>query len=129
MLVAVYFLTRRGVKGFDPARALAVPLYCGAALLVVGAMFVFTARNQTRNSAVLARNFYELLNVRELSVSQPDGRAYSLFHGQIVHGYQFRSEAERRLTGSTRAAPLKPDLAVVDGRLQQFVLVLRRLQM
>ena len=47
-----------------------------------------------RNSAVLARNFYGLLNVRELSVGEPHGRAYSLFHDQIVHGYQFRSEAK-----------------------------------
>jgi spermidine synthase len=64
---------------------------------VVGAMFIFTARNQTRNSAVLTRNFYGVLNVRELNPDQPDWRAYSMFHGRISHGYQFQSEAKRRL--------------------------------
>ena len=29
--------------------------------------------------------------------SQPDSRAYSLIHGRIAHGFQFRSEAKRRL--------------------------------
>jgi hypothetical protein len=97
VLVAAYFLTRGSRKGFDPSRARAIPFYCGTALLVVGAMFIFTARNQTRNSAVLARNFYGVLSVRELNADQPDWRAYSLFHGRITHGYQFASEAKRRL--------------------------------
>ena len=97
VLVAAYFLTRGSRKGFDPSRARAIPVYCGTALLVVGAMFIFTARNQTRNSAVLTRNFYGVLNVRELNPDQPDWRAYSMFHGRISHGYQFQSEARRRL--------------------------------
>jgi len=97
VLVAVYFLTRGSLKGYDAARARAVPLYCGAALLVVGAMLFFSARNQTQNSAVLARNFYGVLTVRELASDQPDWRAYALFHGRIAHGYQFLSEAKRHL--------------------------------
>jgi hypothetical protein len=97
VLVAAYFLTRGSRKGFDPSRARAIPVYCGTALLVVGAMCIFTARNQTRNSAVLTRNFYGVLNVRELNPDQPDWRAYSMFHGRISHGYQFQSEARRRL--------------------------------
>jgi hypothetical protein len=60
-------------------------------------MFIFTARNQTRNSPVLTRNFYGVLSVRELNPDQPDWRAYSLFHGRISHGYQFQSEAKRHL--------------------------------
>jgi hypothetical protein len=95
VLVAVYFLTRGSLKGYDAARARAVPFYCGAALLVVGAMLFFTARNQAQDSAVLARNFYGVLSVRELASDQPDWRAYALFHGRIAHGYQFRSEAKR----------------------------------
>src|ERR1700730_13237244 len=95
VLVAVYFLTRRRQKGFDPARARAVPFYCGATLLVVGAVLFFSARNQTQNSVAVLRNFYGVLSVRELNPGQPDWRAYSLFHGRIAHGYQFQSEAKR----------------------------------
>jgi hypothetical protein len=97
VLGAVYFLTRGSSKGYDPARARAVPFYCGAALLVVGAMLFFSARNQTQNSSVMVRNFYGVLTVRELSVDQPDWRAFSLFHGRIAHGYQFLSGAKRSL--------------------------------
>jgi hypothetical protein len=97
VLVAAYFLTRGSRKGFDPSRARAIPVYCGTALLVVGAMFIFTARNQTRNSAILTRNFYGVLNVRELNPDRPDWRAYSMFHGRISHGYQFLSESKRHL--------------------------------
>jgi hypothetical protein len=97
VLVAVYFLARGSSKGYDAARARAVPFYCGAALLVVGAMLFFSARNQTQNSSVMARNFYGVLTVRELSADQPDWRAYALFHGRIAHGYQFLSPAKHAL--------------------------------
>jgi hypothetical protein len=97
VLVGAYFLTRGKKKGFDASRARAIPVYCGTALLVVGAMFIFTAINQTHNSAILTRNFYGVLSVRELNSDQADWRAYSLFHGRISHGYQFLAEAKRRL--------------------------------
>ena len=97
VVVAVYFLARGSSKGYDGDRARAVPIYCGAALLVVGAMLFFSARNQTQNSTGMARNFYGVLTVRELSSDQPDWRAYALFHGRIAHGYQFVSEAKRSL--------------------------------
>jgi hypothetical protein len=77
-----------------------VPIYCGAALLVLGAMFYVSASNEIRNSVVRVRNFYGVLNVRELNSGQPDRRAYSLFHGRVSHGYQFVSEARRRLPTS-----------------------------
>jgi hypothetical protein len=100
VLVAAYFLTRGGRKGFDPGRARAIPIFCGTALLVVGVTLFISASNETRNSVVLARNFYGVLNVRELTELPPDWRAYSLFHGRISHGYQFVSEAKRRLPTS-----------------------------
>ncbi len=98
--VAAYFLTRGGRKGFDLGRARAIPIFCGTALLVVGATLFISASNETRNSVVLARNFYGALNVRELTELPPDWRAYSLFHGRISHGYQFVSEAKHRLPTS-----------------------------
>jgi hypothetical protein len=100
VLVAAYFLTRGSKHGYDSGRARAVPIYCGAALLVVGAMFFVTASNGTRNSVVRARNFYGVLNVRELTELPPDWRAYSLFHGRISHGYQFISAAKRQMPTS-----------------------------
>jgi hypothetical protein len=63
-------------------------------------MFFVTANNETRNSVVRARNFYGVLNVRELTELPPDWRAYSLFHGRISHGYQFISAAKRQMPTS-----------------------------
>ena len=65
-----------------------------------GRCFFSARETRLRIPAVLARNFYGVLNVRELSSDQPDWRAYSLFHGRISHGYQFVSEAKRRLPTS-----------------------------
>ena len=100
VLVGVYVLTRGSRQGYDPSRARAVPIFCGAALLVVGATLFISVSNEIRNSAILARNFYGVLNVRELTELPPDWRAYSMFHGRISHGYQFVSEAKRRLPTS-----------------------------
>ena len=119
VLVAVYLLTRGSLKGYDPVRARAVPFYCGAALLVVGAMLFFSARNQTQSSAVLARNFYGVLSVRDLSSDQPDWRAYALFHGRIPHGYQFRSEAKRSLPTAYYSLTSGVGLALVGLQTHQ----------
>jgi len=100
VLVAVSLLARKGRVGFDEARARAVPLYCGAALLVLGAVLVSGARTQIQNSALVSRNFYGILTVRELNADQPDWRAYSLSHGRIPHGFQFCSTAKRGLPTS-----------------------------
>ena len=61
LLVAVYFLTRRSVQGFDTARARAVPFFGSAALLVLGAVLFLSAKTLTQNSVVLSRNFYGVL--------------------------------------------------------------------
>jgi len=100
VLVGAYVLTRGSRQGYDLSRARAVPIFCGAALLVAGATLFISVSNETRNSVVLARNFYGVLNVRELTELPPDWRAYSMFHGRISHGYQFVSEAKRRLPTS-----------------------------
>ncbi len=100
VLIGVYLVGRRSQKGFDRTRARAVPFYCVAALLVLGAVFFFSARAQVRGSALLTRNFYGALAVRELNADYPDWRALSLFHGRIIHGFQFTSEAKRNLPTS-----------------------------
>jgi spermidine synthase len=97
VLIGVYFLVRGSRKGHDPARAKAVPIYCVASLLVLGGVLFFNARNQIRNALESTRNFYGVLTVRELAADEPSIRAYTLFHGRIAHGFQFRSEARHKL--------------------------------
>jgi hypothetical protein len=41
-----------------------------------------------------------VLNVHELDSLPPDSRAYALYHGRIIHGYQFVSQTKRRLPTS-----------------------------
>jgi len=97
VVVAVYFLTRGSSKGFDRERARAVPIYYGVALLVLGGVLFFNARNQIQNTVVSTRNFYGVLAVRELSEGQSNEQAYTLFHGRVVHGFQFTSDAHRKV--------------------------------
>jgi hypothetical protein len=97
VLVAVYFLTRGSRTGFDRERARAAPIYCGAALLVLGGVLFFNARNQIQNTVVSTRNFYGVLTVREIGESQSDVHAYTLFHGRIAHGFQFTGDARRKV--------------------------------
>jgi hypothetical protein len=98
--VGVWLLARMGQTGFDRTRARAVPLYCATALLVLGTLLVLSARMQIQSSALVTRNFYGVLTVRELNSNLPDGRAFALFHGRIAHGFQFRAEDKRGLPTS-----------------------------
>ena len=66
-------------------------------MLVLGGVLFFNARNQTQNAVVSTRNFYGVLTVRELGEGRSDGQAYTLFHGRIAHGFQFASEARRKV--------------------------------
>jgi len=96
-LIAAIWFMRRSQTGFDAARARAVPLYCGIALVIFGAVLFFSARGQLPDTVLMARNFYGVLTVRELSAEQQDWRAYALIHGRVSHGYQFRAQAKRAL--------------------------------
>ena len=97
VLVAVYFVTRGSRTGFDRERARAAPIYCVVALLVLGGVLFFNARSQIQNTVVSTRNFYGVLTVRQLGEGQSDGRTYTLFHGRIAHGFQFASDARRKV--------------------------------
>jgi len=96
-LIAAILFMRRSQRGFDAARARAVPLYCGVALIILGAVLFFSARGQLPDTILRARNFYGVLTVRELNAHQQDWRAYALIHGRVSHGYQFRAQAKRDL--------------------------------
>jgi hypothetical protein len=119
VLVGVYFLTRRSKEGSDPGRARAVPFYCGAALLVLGAVLFFSARNQVKDSVVAARNFYGVLTVKALNSDQPDWRAYALFHGRIAHGYQFLTESKRDLPSGYYGLTSGVGLALVGLQVRE----------
>jgi hypothetical protein len=119
VVVAVYFLTRGSSKGFDRERARAAPIYCGAALLILGGVLFFNARNQIQNTVVSTRNFYGVLTVRQLDEQHSEAQAYTLFHGRIAHGFQFRDEARRKLPtgyfGVTSGAGLALTALQVDS--------------
>jgi hypothetical protein len=66
-------------------------------LLIVGAVLFGSGKAQLRNSVKVSRNFYGVLTVRELNNDAPGQQAYALNHGRIIHGVQFRAEAQRRL--------------------------------
>ena len=96
VLISVYVLTRWGEKGENQARHRAVPIYCCAALLVLGGTFLLAGRSQLQGTLVSSsRNFYGVLSIREFNSNQPESRFYSLFHGRISHGVQFDSPAKR----------------------------------
>jgi len=119
VLVGVYFLTRRSKEGSDPGRARAVPFYCGAALLVLGAVLFFSARNQVKDSVAAARNFYGVLTVKALNSDQPDWQAYALFHGRIAHGYQFLTESKRDLPSGYYGLTSGVGLALVGLQVRE----------
>jgi hypothetical protein len=91
----------RGSKdGFDRARVRAAPWFAGMALLVLGSEFFLGARSQVQGAVIVVRNFYGVLTVREVNQDQLEWRAYSLSHGRIPHGYQFRSQSHSALPTS-----------------------------
>ncbi len=95
LLIAVCVLAFWGKKGENPARHRAVPIFCGAALLVLGGTLFSMAVNWMRGIEWSSRNFYGVLTVRGVDITDPDLQAYMLQHGRIAHGYQFRGPNKR----------------------------------
>ena len=96
VLIGTMLLMRKSQTGFDATRARAVPLYCGIALLIFGAVLFLSAR-AVPGTILTARNFYGVLTVSEQNTDQHEWRSHELIHGRVSHGYQFRSEAKRDL--------------------------------
>ena len=95
VLLAVGILVQHSREGFDPTRARAVPWYCTTALVVLGALLFVAAKLAIHNSVSVARGFYGVLSVQELGADQPAMHGFSLTHGRVAHGFQFR-QAEKR---------------------------------
>jgi len=100
VFAAVYVVARKSKVGMDRSRARAVPFFVTTAVLVLGFILFLSTRLQTQNSVFAARNFYGVLTVGELNQDQPEWRAYTLNHGLVPHGFQFRAEGKRNLPTS-----------------------------
>ena len=97
LLAALYVLNRWGQRGYNPSRSRVVPLYSAAFLTMLAIVLWLSAQDEVRGAAWRARNFYGVLTVRELNAEYPEARAYSLHHGRIAHGFQFRANDRRTL--------------------------------
>jgi len=91
VVLGVCVVVRGSKTGFDRARVQAAPWFAAVALFVLGSVFFVGARSQRQGAVAVVRNFYGILTVRELNQDKPEWRAYSLSHGRIPHGFQFRS--------------------------------------
>ena len=100
VFAAVYVVARKSRTGMDRSRARAVPFFVTTALLVLGCILFLSTRLQTQNSILARRNFYGVLTVNELNRDQPEWLAYTLNHGLVPHGFQFRSEGKQNLPTS-----------------------------
>ena len=62
--------------------------------LAFGVLLIIQVRKADEDAVALSRNFYGTLQVREILAEDPSGHHYSLVHGRITHGLQFRSAAQ-----------------------------------
>jgi hypothetical protein len=111
LLAAVYFC--------DPASPLRqgrplgvwVVLYC--ALVGLGATLSVQAVEALEHSSEVSRNFYGVLRVLEQDVENTHSR-YTLMHGRIEHGFQYRDETRRYLPTSYYGAESGVGIAIVN---------------
>jgi len=101
VLLAVFWLGRR-VRAFRLWRGR--PLFATGCLTV--ALMLLSVVLRAHIGAVLAgslevsRGFFGVLTVEQEFAGDPDRHAYLLRNGRIMHGFQFSSEAKRRLATS-----------------------------
>jgi spermidine synthase len=72
-------------RGFRLAQVLVT---AGAALAVLGCAG-YAVYRVLDDAKLLARNFYGTLRIEERAGATPEGRTRLLFHGTIIHGFQF----------------------------------------
>jgi hypothetical protein len=100
VVLGVCVVVRGSKTGFDRARVQAAPWFAAVALFVLGSVFFVGAESQRQGAVAVVRNFYGILTVRELNQDKPEWQAYSLSHGRIPHGFQFRSQPHSSLPTS-----------------------------
>jgi spermidine synthase len=62
--------------------------------LVFGVLLIIQIRKADEDAVDLTRNFYGTLQVKSLLAGDPNGHHFSLVHGRITHGLQFRGAAQ-----------------------------------
>jgi hypothetical protein len=96
VLIGAWLIARQSASGFDHARARAVPFFCAAALIVFCAVLLGGIYGTSSGAVDISRNFYGVLTVRELNAGSSENRAFTLMHGRVAHGYQFRSDTRSK---------------------------------
>lgn len=69
------------------------------ALAIMALLLAFQTLESLEGALFVSRNFFGLLTVTEEDTSSPRHK-FKLRHGRIIHGYQFREAAKRRLPTS-----------------------------
>ena len=97
-LVLYAFINRNrgGSSKARAAKAKIAPVYCLVALYLTAMTLGGTALAHVRADVETSRTFYGVLSVRPQNMDDPTLAKYSMLHGRVFHGFQFRAEAERR---------------------------------
>ena len=99
-----------------------------AAFIVMGTV-VIVARSlydRIEPDTVMARNFYGVLSVKKLNQDDPSNSGRALYHGRILHGFQFRQPlqpGDHVFYQPPRArAPLTYEVVKVEGAKERVTL-------
>ena len=99
VICAVLVVSRKTKVGYSKAKAQAATLFSAFSILLLALVLILGVKAQGRG-VLRVRNFYGVLNVKEMNSNEPDWKAYGLSHGLISHGFQFRSPSKRHLATS-----------------------------
>jgi hypothetical protein len=100
LLLGISVVALKGDPGYSKAKAQAAVLFTGFTMLLLGAIFVVSAKVQAQGAVLSVRNFYGVLVVKQINRDQPEWQGYGLSHGLISHGFQFRTSPKNQLATS-----------------------------
>lgn len=83
-----------------PSRIIKLASYTLGVVLVLVVVVAQWGHNNNLGALAQVRNFYGVLTVREWFPDEPERRGKALYHGAIVHGYQFHAP-EKHLKPTT----------------------------
>lgn len=97
VLVAVVWLGRRARS---QSRSLLATACIAVALMLLSVVLRAHMRAVEAGSLAMSRGFFGVLKVEQEHEGDPDRHTFSLRHGRILHGFQYASEAKRRIPTS-----------------------------